>query len=90
MREEPFDELSAWMTSPTLTRHSHLMRAQRGNFHLPGDLRTARSVRKTQKLCQVVCRPHDSHARYNDFRQGILQVRNPIKGQVIAHAILAT
>ena len=30
-REEPFDELSAWIFSPTLTRHSHLMSAQRGN-----------------------------------------------------------
>ena len=30
--EEPFDELSAWIFSPTLTRHSHLMRAQRGFF----------------------------------------------------------
>ena len=34
-------ELSAWIFSPTLTRHSHLMSTQRGNFHLPGDLRTA-------------------------------------------------
>ena len=25
-REEPFDELSAWIFSPTLTPHSHLMR----------------------------------------------------------------
>ena len=24
-REEPFDELSAWIFSPTLTRHSHLI-----------------------------------------------------------------
>ena len=37
----PFDELSAWIFSPTLTRHSHLMRAQRGNLDLLGELRTA-------------------------------------------------
>ena len=39
-REEPFDELSAWIFSPTLSRHSNLMRAQRGNLYLPGGLRT--------------------------------------------------
>ena len=46
-REEPFDELSAWIFSPTLTRHSHLMGSQLGFLsdadpahHLPGDLRT--------------------------------------------------
>ena len=40
-REEPFGELSARICSPTLTRHSYVMRAQRGNVHLPGDLGTA-------------------------------------------------
>ena len=40
-REEQSDELTAWIFCPTLTRHSHLMSTQRGNFHLPGDLRTA-------------------------------------------------
>ena len=40
-REEQSDELTAWIFCPTLTRHSHLMSTQRGNFHLPGNLRTA-------------------------------------------------
>ena len=35
-REETFDELSAWISGPTLTRHSHLMSTHRG-FFMPGD-----------------------------------------------------
>ena len=31
-REEPFDELSAWIFSPTLTQHSYLMSTQCGFF----------------------------------------------------------
>ena len=53
-RVEPFDELSTWICIPTLTRHSHLMRAARGNFHLLGHLRTARCQSKggeTRKRC---------------------------------------
>ena len=53
-REEPFDELSAWIPGPTLTRHSHLMSTHRG-FFMPGDpgtpkipeIREAGEIRKT-------------------------------------------
>ena len=33
LAEEPFDELSAWISGPTLTRHSHLMSTHRGFFY---------------------------------------------------------
>ena len=60
-REEPFDELSAWIFSPTLTRHSHLMGSQLGFLsdadpahHLPGDLRTIADLSENVQFRQFL------------------------------------
>ena len=47
-RDEPFDELSAWIFSPTLTQHSHLMSTQRG-FFVPGEPGTPQLQGKSER-----------------------------------------
>ena len=46
-REELFDELSAWIFSPTLTRHSHLICTQR---RFLSDADTAQTCREISAL----------------------------------------
>ena len=53
-REEPFDELSAWIFSPTLTRHRDELSSQRGFSTCRmtpalGKIRKIRKIRKNRK-----------------------------------------
>ena len=53
-RQEPFDELSAWIFSPTLTRHSHLISTQRGFLSDADPAQTCREISALQ-LDQAMC-----------------------------------
>ena len=50
-REEPFDELSAWIFSPTLTRHRDELSSQRGfsTCRMTPALGKIRKIRQIQK-----------------------------------------
>ena len=68
-REEPFDELSAWIFSPTLTRHRDELSSQRGfsTCRMTPALKKIRKIRQIRKNREIRKTPVQYHTSVENF-----------------------